>query len=73
EFILLILAGNMIAWPIAFFIMNKWLQNFEYRIDIGVPNFVITGLIVIGIAAVTICIQVLKAAMANPVDSIRYE
>ncbi len=73
EFIKRILIANIIAWPIAYFAMNKWLQNFAYRINIGIGIFLTSGLIALVIAMLTISYQSIKAATANPVDSLRYE
>ena len=73
EFLLLVFFANIIAWPIAFFIMKKWLQNFAYRTDFGLWIFVLSGLTALAIALLTVSYQSVKAARANPVDSIRYE
>ncbi len=62
-----------IACPIAYFFMNKWLQNFAYRIDIGWWVFILSGGIALAIALATVCYQAIKAATANPVESLRYE
>jgi putative ABC transport system permease protein len=73
EFTKLILLANVIAWPIAYFTMNRWLQNYAYRIEIGLSAFVLAGLIVLVIALLTAGYQAIKAARANPVDALRYE
>ncbi len=73
EFIIMILIGNIIAWPAGYYIMNKWLQSFQYRIDLQISSFILAGVLVLSIAFGTICIQVIRAAVTNPVDSIRYE
>jgi hypothetical protein len=73
EFIILIGAANIIAWPVAYFVMNRWLQNFVYRIDLGILVFVLTGFLSLFIAVATLSFQSIKAARANPVDSLRYE
>jgi putative ABC transport system permease protein len=73
EFVTLILVANFIAWPIAYFAMNKWLQNFAYRIDIGWWMFALTGGLALLIAFLTVSTQALKAALANPVEALRYE
>jgi len=65
--------ASIIAWPIAYIAMNKWLQNFAYRIDLSVWVFIISGLAALAIALLTISYQTIKAATANPVDSLRYE
>ena len=73
EFIYLVIIANVIAWPIAWYAMNKWLENFAYRIDLSWWIFVLAGLLALVIALVTVSFQAVKAARANPVDSLRYE
>lgn len=73
EFLKLIVIANLLAWPISYFIMNKWLQDFAYRVDIGAGTFLLSGLLALLIALATISVQTLKAAAANPVESLRYE
>ncbi len=73
EFIKWILLANIIAWPIAYYAMNKWLQNFAYRISIGAEVFMLPTLLALVIALITISYQSLRASVANPVDSLRYE
>jgi putative ABC transport system permease protein len=68
-----ILIANIIAWPIAYLAMNRWLQNFAYRINIGLGAFILAGTIVLVIALLTITLQAIKAARANPVDALGYE
>ncbi|MFC2096114.1 ABC transporter permease [Bacteroidota bacterium] len=68
-----VLIANIIAWPIGFFIMNKWLQNYSYRIELGVHIFIIAGIISLLIAVITVGYQTIKASNTNPVDSLRYE
>ncbi len=71
EFVLLVLAANLIAWPLANFTMNYWLDTFAYRIYFGWDTFFMSGLIALVIAMLTVSYQAFKAANANPVDSIR--
>ena len=73
EFIRWVLLSNLIAWPIAYYAMNKWLQNFSYRIHIGIVSFLISGGTALLIAYITVSYQSIKSARANPVDSLRYE
>jgi len=68
-----VLIANLVAWPIAYFIVFKWLQNYAYRIDIGFWMFLAAGLVVLSIALFTVSYQAIKAARANPVDTLRYE
>jgi putative ABC transport system permease protein len=53
--------------------MNKWLQNFAYRASIGVGTFVLSALLALAIALLTVSFQSIRVAIANPVDSLRYE
>jgi len=73
DFLKLIVAANIIAWPLAYFGMNKWLQNFAYKSGIGVWVFILTGVLAVGIALATVSYQSIKAALLNPVDAIKYE
>ncbi|GAI05998.1 unnamed protein product, partial [marine sediment metagenome] len=73
EFVFLVLIANVIVWPFAYILLNKWLQIFAYQIKIGWTIFVFTGLAVLAVSLLTISWQILRAAMANPVDSLRYE
>ncbi len=73
DFLKLIVAANVIAWPLAYFGMNRWLQNFAYKSGIGVWVFFLTGLLAVGIALATVSYQAIKAALLDPVDAIKYE
>jgi putative ABC transport system permease protein len=73
DFIKLILIAACIAFPVAWWAMNKWLEDFAYRINIGWSVFVMAGIAVILIALVTVSFQAIKAAVANPVKSLRME
>ncbi|MEE4197153.1 MAG: FtsX-like permease family protein [Bacteroidales bacterium] len=68
-----VLLTNIIAWPTAYFIMENWLQNYPYRIEISWIFFVLASIISLLIAFLTISFQAYKAARMNPVDAIRYE
>ncbi|MEJ2505694.1 MAG: ABC transporter permease, partial [Ignavibacteriaceae bacterium] len=68
-----ILVANIIACPIAYYFMNKWLEDFAYRIDISWWSFVLSGGIALVIALAIISFQAVKAATANPIKSLRYE
>jgi ABC-type antimicrobial peptide transport system permease subunit len=69
----LVLLANIIAWPVAWFSLNRWLQSFLYRTHINLNIFIIAGAITLIIALFTISYHSIKAATANPVDSLRYE
>ncbi len=73
EFILLIATANVIAWPLAYFAMNHWLQGFAYHTEPGIILYVFSALLVFLIAIITVSYQAIKAARANPVESLRYE
>jgi len=73
EFVYLVIIANVVAWPLAYLLMRKWLQNFSYRIDMGIWIFVLAGVIALAIALLTISFQAIKAALADPVKSLRYE
>ena len=73
KYVILVLTANIIAWPLSYFLINKWLQNFAYRIDVNLWTFLLSGGIALLIAFVTVSFQAIKKAMANPVDSLRSE
>jgi putative ABC transport system permease protein len=73
EFTRWILIANVIAWPAAYFIMQEWLNGFAYRTNIEISIFILSAILSLGIAALTVIIQAVKAARAIPVDSLRYE
>jgi len=73
DFILLVIIANLVAQPLAHFTFSKWLQNFAYRTDISVLTFVVSAVFALLIALATVSLQALRAATANPVDSLRYE
>jgi putative ABC transport system permease protein len=63
----------LLAWPVGYYIMNTWLQNFAYRIRLGLDTFLLAALLALVIAIMTVTYQAVKAAVANPVDSLKYE
>jgi putative ABC transport system permease protein len=73
DFIRLVLLAILIASPLAWLAMHKWLQGFAYRIEISWWVFIVAGVIALLIALLTVCFQTLKAAMANPVNSLKTE
>jgi putative ABC transport system permease protein len=73
DFLKLVLVAFAVASPIAYFAMNRWLQDFAYRIQIGIETFLLAGLLALAIAWLTVSYQSLKAALANPVEALRYE
>ena len=73
DFLKLVLIATVIAFPVAWWIMHKWLMDFEYRVTIGWWIFVVAGIAALLIALLTISFQSIKAALANPVKSLRTE
>lgn len=73
EFTLGVLAANILAWPIAWYTMHKWLQNFANRVTILPWPFLLAGLAAFAIALVTISYKAFRAASANPIETLRYE
>jgi len=68
-----VLLANLVAWPAAWFAINKWLQNFSFRTDLALWIFPAAALITLLLALITVNIQTIRAASANPVNSLRYE
>ncbi len=73
DFVKLVLLANVIAWPVAWWAMDKWLQNFAYRVEISWWVFLLAGGLALLVALVTVSIQAVRAAIRNPVESLRYE
>ncbi|MFQ5675331.1 MAG: ABC transporter permease [bacterium] len=73
NFVLLVVLANLIAWPLAYFVMSKWLQNYAYHTSLQVAIFAIAAIVTVAIVLLTICTQTIRAARANPVESLRYE
>jgi putative ABC transport system permease protein len=68
-----VLIANLVAWPAAWYVMSRWLQNFAYRIVLSWWMFVLAAILALLIAIFTVSFQTVKAALKNPVDSLRYE
>jgi putative ABC transport system permease protein len=73
EFLLLVAIANLIAWPIAYYAMSRWLEEFAYRISIGLGTFLLAALFALIITLITVSSQAIRAALTNPVDALRYE
>ena len=69
----LVIGANAVAWPVAYLAMDRWLQEFAYRIDPGVEIFALGGLLALAIAWLTVGWQAVRAALTNPVEALRYE
>jgi hypothetical protein len=73
EFAFWVITANFIGWPVAYYAANKWLQNYAYRADMGIWIFALSTAIALLIALIPIIYHAAKAALAHPVDSLRYE
>jgi putative ABC transport system permease protein len=73
EFIKWIAIANLIAWPLAYFVMRGWLQDFAYKVSIGPVVFILAAGLTLLISFTTVSYHSIKAALANPIDSLRYE
>ncbi|MGD8778588.1 MAG: ABC transporter permease [Ignavibacteria bacterium] len=73
EFTKSVLIANIVAWPIAYYFLNNWLQDFAYRVEINIWVFFIAGIFALLIAIITVSFQSIKAATANPINSISNE
>jgi putative ABC transport system permease protein len=73
NFLALVIMANIIAWPVAYYFMNKWLQDFAYRIHISWWMFILAGGAALVIALLTVSWQAIRAATTNPVEALRYE
>jgi len=73
HFIKWVLVANIFAWPVAWYAMHVWLQDFAYRIELTVWPFIFSGLVAFSVALLAVSWQVIRAATANPIESLRYE
>ena len=73
QFLKLALLSNVIAWPIAYYLLHDWLHHFAYRIPLNITAFALGGILTLLIAFITISYQAIKSATANPIDALRYE
>jgi len=73
DFVKIVLFANLIAWPIAYYFMDKWLMNFAFKTEIDLFVFLGTGAAVLILSLTTVSYRSIKSAMANPVDSIRID
>lgn len=73
EFMILVGVSSIIAWPISYYFMSGWLEGFAYRFDLGLSIFLFSGLLAVVISLLTVSYQAIKAAIANPIKSLRYE
>ena len=73
DYLALMLAANVLSWPAAYFLMNKWLQNFAYKTNIGWSILLLTAFTTIMIVVISTSFQSIRAALANPVKALKYE
>ena len=75
EFTRWVLVANIIAWPVAYWLIDRWLQSFAFRIDLfdNLWAFPMAGLLALFIALITVIWQAIRAATMNPVDAVKYE
>ncbi|MBN2357429.1 ABC transporter permease [candidate division KSB1 bacterium] len=73
EFIRWVLIANLIAWPLAFWVMRNWLQSFAYRIDIHWFVFLLSAMIALAVAILTVSYQAISVALSNPAKALKYE
>ena len=73
EFIKLVAFASLIAWPLAYYVLSDWLADFSYRIGLGASVFILSSLLAIVIALITVSYQAWKAAQTNPIDALKYE
>jgi len=73
EFIWLVGIANIISWPLAYFAMKMLLDNYYYRISLGAQYFLLAGVLSFSISMLTTAFLAVRAAVANPVDSLHYE
>ncbi len=72
-FLLWVLFGIVLAWPIAYVALSRWLDSFAYRIPLEWPPFVVAAVLSLAIALLTVSYHVIKTATRNPVKALRYE
>lgn len=73
EFVMLLVAASILAWPVAYYAVTKWLEDYPYRMDIGILPFIGAGALALLITLLTVGVQAFKAASADPIESLRYE
>lgn len=73
QFVKWVLIATLIAWPLGYWLMNRWLQGFAFRTSLSLWIFLVSGLAALLIAALTVSSQVIKAALTNPAESLKYE
>ncbi len=73
QFVKWVIVATLIAWPVGYWVMSRWLENFAFRARLTAGIFLASALAALGIAVLTVSSQVIKAALANPAESLKYE
>ena len=73
QFVKWVVLATLVAWPLGYWAMSRWLEGFAFRSRLGAEIFLLSGLAALGIATLTVSTQVVKAALANPAKSLKYE
>ncbi|MFC1898573.1 ABC transporter permease [Candidatus Cloacimonadota bacterium] len=73
DFLKLVLISNLIAWPVAYYILQKWMESFPYKIGLNLGYFLLAGLLTLFVALITVSVQAIRAANSNPVKALKYE
>jgi putative ABC transport system permease protein len=73
EFSIWVLLANIIAWPLSYLALTKWLQNFAYAVDQSIIVYILAGITALLIALITVSFRAIKAAHTNPADALKYE
>ena len=73
EFLRWIVVANLSAWPLGYLLIKQWLNNFVYKVSVGPDVFLMASGIALLVVLITVSYQTVKAALANPVDSLRHE
>jgi putative ABC transport system permease protein len=73
QFVKWVVIASLIAWPVGYWVMNRWLEGFAFRSSLSVWIFLVSGLVALIIATLTVSSQVIKAALTNPAQSLKYE
>ncbi len=68
-----VIFSNIFAWPIAYYLLNRWLENFAYRMKLGPVPFLLSGAAALSLAILSVSLRAIKTALANPVEALRYE
>ena len=68
-----VIVANIVAWPVAYFAISKWMEEFAYKADVGFIYYIWAVLLTLAVSLIAVAFQTIKAALTNPVKSLRYE